>query len=512
MTWVPIRNLGQYGVLKDQAAYELPDNALTDAKNFRFVNGYAERVKGHIQLSNTPAVTPYFVSPLRTSATRFVLHAGTAAAYVDDGTTLTDITGTPFTGGIDDRHVGASFSGNYIITNGVDVPQYWTGSTAANFATLTGWDTTYRCKSILGFGAYLVALGISISGTSYPHMYKWSGQGTAGAIPTTWDHTDPATLAGETDIAESSDLIVDGAPLGDLIVVYKEQSTWAIRNVGGDKVLDHFRLKGDSGLLARGCIGRTPRGHVLLVPGDVVIHDGMSEPVSILDDAMRRYLTLNIDSTYYARSFVVSNPKFKEVWICFPEVGYDVCTKAIVWSWKTGSLGLRDLPNATYGASGLVPESAGSTIDELVGSIDGLDGAIDAREDNPSESRLVLATTSPSILLADSGQTFLGSDFTAYIERTGLTFGDMSRTKEVRGVRLDVDADEGTQLTIRLASAMKSNAAPTWTADRTYTVGEDDAVDIITSGKLIGYHIESTSSNAWRVKSIAFDVRAGGWF
>lgn len=507
MTWVTIRDVGAIGVAADQGAADLPPNALTDAQNVRLSGGYVERIRGEVQYSNTPLVTPYFVTPFVTPSARFICHAGLVAVYVDDGSTMTDITGPALTGAIGDRWAGGSFSGNLIMNNAANVPMYWTGNTASNLAALTGWDASWRCKSIGGFGAYLVALNVTKGSDNYPHMYKWSDQAAAGSIPTSWDEADETKLAGERDIAETADLIVDGAPLNDMLVVYKERSTWAIRNVGGSKVLDHQRLRGDTGLVSRGCIAQTPVGHVLFVPGDVVLHDGAA-PRSILDSRMRRYLSSNIDATYYARSFVVANPKFSEVLVCFPEVGRQVCTKAISWNWETQALGLRDLNNVTYGCAGLIPEVAQDTFDSSSGSFDDDTGMFDSSENNPSETRLVFSTTAPSIVLVDSGTNFAGTSFTAYIERTGLTFDQPDRLKTVIGVRPDIDAASGTEISVEVCGAMKIGATPTWAAARTFTVGEDDELDIVASGKYIGYRISASAH--FRVRNIAFNVRFGG--
>ena len=108
----------------------------------RFANGFASRVRGTTQVFDAPAVTPYFISPYTTSTTRFWLHAGLAAVYVDDGTTRTDITGTAPTGAIDDRWTGGTLNGIFVMNNGVDLPKYWVGTIATNLVEMSGvgWD------------------------------------------------------------------------------------------------------------------------------------------------------------------------------------------------------------------------------------------------------------------------------------------------------------------------------------------------------------------------------------
>jgi len=80
--------------------------------------------------------------------------------------------------------------------------------------------------------------------------------------------------AGEVDIAETPDLLVDALHLGDALIVYKERSMYAVRYVGYPAIFAVQRLPGDSGMLFRGCGAMTPLGHVVLTAGDVVLNTG----------------------------------------------------------------------------------------------------------------------------------------------------------------------------------------------------------------------------------------------
>ena len=91
------------------------------------------------------------------------------------------------------------------------------------------------------------------NGTHYPHMMKWSAAAIPGAIPHSWDSTDVTLDAGEVDIAETPDLMVDALPLGDAMIVYKERSMYAVRYVGYPSILPCSGFHGDSGMLFRGC-------------------------------------------------------------------------------------------------------------------------------------------------------------------------------------------------------------------------------------------------------------------
>jgi hypothetical protein len=128
------------------------------------------------------------------------------------------------------------------------------------FANLTGWDATWRCKSLRPFKQYIVALDVTKAGTRYANMVKWSAAAVPGALPTSWDATDATKDAGEQDIAETTDVLIDQLQLGDINVLYKERSMYAMQYIGQPFVWRFYRLPGEVGMLARGVQSTRRRG------------------------------------------------------------------------------------------------------------------------------------------------------------------------------------------------------------------------------------------------------------
>jgi hypothetical protein len=82
------------GVVKDVPPSELAANQWSDALNVRFFNGLAQR-RGGIREAGwtTPLILPYALETFVTSTgARFIVQAGIAKVYVDDGSTQTEIT------------------------------------------------------------------------------------------------------------------------------------------------------------------------------------------------------------------------------------------------------------------------------------------------------------------------------------------------------------------------------------------------------------------------------------
>lgn len=500
------------GLNSDLTPEELGAGVWTVADNMRFRNGYAERYRGTAAVFTTPSITPYFIQPYTTSTARFWVYAGLTAVYADDGTTRTDITGTAPTGAIDDKWTGGVLNGVLVLNNGKDLPTFWGGDTALNLATLTGWNAAWKAESIRPFKNFIIALGITKTTTKYPHMVKWSDIAVPGAIPTSWDETNPALDAGENDLAETSDILVDCLPLGDANIIYKERSMYAMTYVGAPYIFRFQRLPGDSGMLAKGCGVATPVGHVVLTAGDVVVNTGQGAQ-SISNGIIRDYIFKNISTQYYKRSFVTANPQKSEVWICFPYGESETCNKAAVWNWESKVWGVRSLTNVTYGAFGQVTLPTTSVTWGTDSDTWGTDSSSwNENEYSPAEARLVMTHTNPLISLADTGTTDFGALITSTLERTGMDFGDSYSVKTIRSIRPRIDGVSGETLSIQVGAAMTPDASPVWQTAQTFTIGSDIKIDSFATGRFLSVRFTNTNYGAWRMKSFDVDyVNAGAY-
>jgi hypothetical protein len=512
MTWQTIPASGKVGVIKDQSPQEIDPSGWTDAQNMRFIDGWAERVHGYSTIFNAPVLTPYFVTPYTTSTARFWVYAGTTNVAVDDGTTRTDITpASPFSGTQDNRWTGGSLNGVLVLNNGVQQPQYWAGNVANKLANLTAWNAAWTCSAMRPFKNFLVALNVTKSGTNYPNMVKWSSAADPGTLPVTWDTADPTHEAGELDLAETPDVMVDCLPMGDMNVIYKERSMYSMMLSGDTNIFRFQRLPGDVGMLARGCAVQVPMGHVVLAAGDVILHNGQG-PQSLLQGRMRTWLQNNMDSTYYSRSFVTTNPKRNEVLICFPVAGSSLPSLALVWNWKDDTIGFRDITNVTYGATGQVNYTASNTWTGDSDTWNNDSSAWNANEYSPAEARLIMTRSTPDLVIVDTGSLFGASAPSAYIERTGMTFGDTERIKVLKGVVPRVDAPAGTVLTIQAGGSMDAETPAAYQSTATYTVGSTRKADVFATGRFLSLKISSSGAQPWRIKSYDVDVDMRGRF
>lgn len=519
MPIVRVPNAGQAGVNKDLSQHEMPIQAWSDARNIRFLDGYAYQFYGHGQVYGTPSVEPYHLLPVVVGTSRYWLYAGLAKVYaatITGGAAVhTNITRQ--TAGVDVDYAGAAnawtstlLGGIPILNpgNAVDPPQMWDLNLANKLVELTNWPASTYCKSMRGYKNYLVALNITKTTTQYPFMVKWSHPAVPGAVPVSWDETDTTKDAGEFDLAEGYDPIVDGMALRDSFMIYKEASVWRMDFTGGPYVFRFSKVLGTSGAMNRNCIVEVDGFHFVLSGSDIIVHDGQ-QAVSVLDKQTRRWLFKNIDVDGSDKCFVFKNPFFNEVFACFPAIGSTVPDMAIVWNYKDKTISIRELPNVHHAACGPVDNGLAGTwaqdSDPWSSDLTLWNGP----DFVPSPVRCLMGSSSTKLYMLDSSASFDGVLPTAYLERRGLSFDAPEKMKLVRGVRPRITGNPGETVKVSVGSQADPWEDPTYT-EMTHTIGSTVANDCLVSGRYISVKFATGTAYQWRLDSYDLDVEPGG--
>lgn len=494
------------GIVADEVSHELAENVCTDGNNVRFRDGYVRKTEGYAATLTTPVVVPYHIANLQNSGSNYWVHVGANAAYSDDGSTQTNITGTALTGSPNQKITSCVLGGVLIINNQADRPKYWAGS--GNLANLTGWTSTHRCKALRSFKNYLIALNVTKGSTNYASMVKWSHAAAPGFIPDSWDESDATKDAGELDVAETDDEIVDGLALGNTFIIYKQRSRYGMQYLGNNSIFRVFKLPGGFGALTQNCVADTPNGHVVLTNGPDVIRHYANEPQSIIQGKWRRWLESNIDPSNYGNSFVVSNRDKSEVWVCIPTTGNTWPNVALVWNWNDDTWTKIAIPSLTHAHfGGYQPRSdTWATVSGTWASISRPWKSIDV------STRLLASSANTKLYLMDEGDTADGSNFTATFSRVGLSFGDPDTRKVHRGVTMRVDADAGTVLSVEGANSDDVEGPYSYSSAVTYTAGTSRKADFFVSGRFVGFKVTSTGAGQWRLKSVGHDIKPAGNF
>jgi hypothetical protein len=507
---LPIKECGK-GVNKDLLPSELAPGFWSDALNVEFSDGFARQRKGVQAVYTTPTAVPYFLLTYNTATARFLVQASTTSVFVDDGSTRTDITGPALTGGRDDRWTGGDLNGVLILNNGVDAPMYWNGDTATNLASLPAWPAGYTADWCRVFKNYVVFGGLTKAGVKYPTLVLWGDSADPGSVPTTY--TSAATNDAGEDPVEAIGPLIDALQLGDVLVLYGQEGRTAMQYIGGSDVFRFPRLPGKDGLRFRACVAQTPKGHVFLSNGDVMLHNG-GDAVSIAQGRIREWIFSTLDTTNGNRAFLTLNPQRSEVWIVFPSTGNSDCNTIAAWNWNDDTWAIHSISNVVYGTSGIVASAlAGGTWATDSATWDSDVTTWDQDEFNSNEARLILATSTPLIGLGNTGSSDFGSSFSWHLERKGIRPSDADQNLILRATRWAIKGTAGTTASIYHGSAPTADATPTYATAATYTQGVSNWVNAIAKrGRYLAVKASGTSGQLLALRSFEMDIRGGGQF
>lgn len=515
MSMARIPNCGAAGVIKDLSVHELPLGAWTDAQNIRFLDGYASQFLGHGEVYNSPSFTPQYIMPVLVAGARYWIYTTAAKQFavtnIAGVTTHTDISHITPRAGVVNNWTGTVFAGIPILNAGdtATVPMYWDQNLANKFKDLLNWPAATYCKSLKSYKNFLIALNVTKGSTNYPYMVKWSSLADPGALPSTWDPADATKEAGENDLAEGQDHIVDGLQLRDSFMIYKQSSIWRMDFVGGAYVFRFSKVLGTSGAMNRNCIVELDGFHCVLTGEDVIVHDGQSSN-SVLDKMSRRFLFQNIDVDSKSRCFLVKNPFLNEVLICYPSIGSSVCDQAMVWNYVDKTVSFRQLPQVNHANFGAVDSTLGGNWNQDSDPWDADLTAWNGPDYTPDSARVLMASALTKIYMLDASATFDGVNPAAYLERRGLSLGAAETVKLVREVRPRILGNNGETVTIKVGGSDDPYAQPSYGPAMTHVIGKTVANYCFVSGRYIAVRIESGTALNWRLDSYDLDIVNGG--
>lgn len=510
---VQVTNCGQ-GVNKDVMPSELPPGMWSDVLNIEFANGLGFVRRGFQSVYTTPTAVPYFLEHFTANGTtRYLIQASTATVFVDDGSTRTDVTPVSApTGGRDDRWTGGVLNGVPVLNNGVNAPMYWNGDPATKFAGISGWTAGDLVKVLRPYSYYLVGLGYTPSGgTIKPYRVIWSNAAEPGSLPTTFA-AGVMNDAGAQDLTEAGTL-VDCLSLGPWNIIYGKEGRYLMQYIGGNDVFRFVPLPGKDGLLAPGCVVSTPVGHVFFTGQDVMVHTG-ADARSIATGRISNWLTSSIDPTNAQRSFLTTCPQRNQVWVCFPQTGSSDCNRAAVWNWKDDTWTIYSLPNVTWAAAGMVSSaiSGGKWSDDSSAWSSDVT-SWDQDEFATNTARLVIATSTPQLGLANTGSTDFGTAINAYRERRGIRPSQGGEKFAISASRWMFSGTAGQSCAVYHGAATTSDADPVYTNGSTHTEGATDWVSSFSRmGRYLAVKTAETADNSLSLRSFELDVRGGSKF
>lgn len=298
-----IQNFAKVGLIEDRPGHVNPPGAMKKAINilpagdrlepFFPISGSFSGLKGASGYHTTVAAAKRL----------FPLYSDSHAAYtfafsndariwmVDNANVSTDIT----------RTVGGSYIGSNrwdffqhgsmaFFNNGVDTPQVWTTiSSATKLVNLPNWPAATTCKVLVKYKDFFIALGVTEGGIVRNSMMKWSSPAPVDTYPTSWDDTNPSTLAGEFTLPGTNSPVLDAIVFNDVLYIFKPDCVIAVTFVGGNEIFYPRLLTSSWGILSKHCICEV-EGNLAVITsdGDIGFISGV-EVKSIIRDRLEEH-------------------------------------------------------------------------------------------------------------------------------------------------------------------------------------------------------------------------------
>lgn len=531
MPIIPIRNLGQTGVVTDNSAYNIPLTGFSAGFNVRFDEGRVSRAPIFRTIKDSLGFTPRFAYGI-VPATGFdtVVMASDAWVIKEYASgTVSDVSGS-ITGSSDPRPYTGTSLADVTYINRVDrVPVYRT-STGTNFADLPNWDSTHRCKSLRSYGDQLIALNMTEGSTNFPTRVRFSDITTANSVPGSWDATDTTKSAGFNDLVQIPTEIIDGMSLGSNFIIYSSDQTWLMEFVGGTFIFNFRKLFNDAGVINQNCVVEAEGKHYVFGPFDIYLHDGTSKQ-SICDERTKNFIYSNLNNNNSDVCFAQHNPTLNEIYFCYMSGDSRVefpnanrCNRAAVYNYRANTWSFMDMPNvssgtianvnsvSTYANSTTTYQLTGGTYYSQEDSFDR--HVIMVGEDQSSDG--ITSDKMYGVDLSDTGQIAFQLDVEAtkppYLERTGIDLdeGGLAARQYVVVTRLYPQCDTintaDTTLTFEFGASDIPRATPVYGTPAVYDIPTEHKIDSRAAGRYLSYRMTLADDDYKDFELSGFDI------
>ncbi len=500
------------GFAPDPVDLQLPDGFFSDSRNFRYRDSAVEKCKGQSAVFGSLSVTPMWAASIGDGVTSYWLYGNEAVLYATDGTTHANVSSASYNAGPDLGYTGGQFHGFQIINDSVLPPASWQPSLSNTVQQLANWPASTFCKVIRPFRDQLIALRLTESGVYNPRVLRWSDIAGVGALPGSWDYTDPTNFAGRTEIGETEDYLIDCLPMRDVNIVYKQFSTYLMQPIQTNDAFAFRQLFSQAGLLSENCVRAFGAQHFVVTTDDIILHDGANIQ-SIADKRVKHWFFSTLNASRYQRTWVAPDFKNQTMWVGFCETGNDFPNLALCWDWANDSWFVRELgANMSHAAVGIVIGSE-LTFDGLVGTFDAQTQTFDESTFTPFSNRLVLFNAAAKAAYqAESGETFNGSAMTCYATRSnvGLT-RDLGSIKRVQRIFPKVIGTAGDTFQVYVGAKSVPDGATTFSGPFNLTVGTDYKIDCRVSARWITLKFQYAGANTIRLAGFDCEFVHDGW-
>jgi hypothetical protein len=567
MSNLPLRKLGEVGVIPDANPYDLPPNAFSDCSNVIFDEGVVLRAPVFKQLF--PAIRSSIaindmVGTINASTVNYDSAEGApvddvrfVSSYADPvaGETLFicdqsgEVRGYP-NGNLQFLHPGSGLVSNenpwthaqvsglsFMARKGM-VPYVRAIRDQNNFSPLVGdWPSTDSCAVMRSYNDFAIALNVTKGTSQYPTMVKWSNPIAYGDTPADvlWDASNPNFISGENVLGEMTSAIRDGLALGSQFILYSKEQVWQMEYTGSTFVFNFRKLFPTGGIVNTNCVVEVDGKHFVFGEDDLYVHDGISKQ-SIADGRCRRYVFKSLDRAKLNACFVQHDPVSNLIIFAYPSkqpgmayAGTQFCNRAAIYNYRTDTWSFMDLPNCVGGASVNLVLAANLYLENGPDIPDLYDTS--ATSSQGQAPRLSVMLSAPHVPAGVTESRVFAFDLPtanvvrlpahpetlkdAWVQREGIDLDDPGLALKLRSYKFinnivpQMDYEDGVNTIRWRVGAFDKPKDPTvWYSDQEYSPLVDYKLDMRVGGRYLSYRVDIKGIEPFRFGGFDAEVVA----
>lgn len=562
MANLPLRTLGEVGVIADANPYDLPLNAYSDCNNVVFNEGRISRAPVFKQLFpairsalswddatgdwNSDTNTYQAAQGTSPSDARFVgsfadPSEGEVVFVCDaDNTIRSYQAGLPAiigTGTVtnDAPWSHAQVSGLSFLAREGMKPMVRNIITDTEYSALgNDWGEADTAAVVRPYLDFAIMLNVTKGAQSYPTMVKWCNplQYSLPVGDIAWDPTNTNYVAGENILGDLRTSIRDGLVLGNMFILYAQDQVWMMEYTGSDYVFNFRRLFPTGGIINTNCVVEVEGKHYVFGDNDIYVHDGSSMQ-SIAVNRVRRHIFKTLNRQKRTACFVVHDSLANLVHFCYntivDEAGFkdtQFCNKAATYNYRSNTWSFMDLPNVVGGAEANLDLNV-TAYPQLGDTYDVYNTAYTAFTDQKPKITVMLSSDSGVSGLTES--RVYGLDIPsyglltlpvepeaykpAYVERVGMDLDDAGLGLPIRSYKavtsivpqMSFDSSKGT-FTWTIGSNDISTEPVVWRVVKDFDPEHGYKMDMNVAGRYLAYRVDIDTINNFRLSGVDMDV------
>jgi hypothetical protein len=509
------RNMGQVGVVSDLAPWDLPDNALSDGRNFRVSAGKIQASGGSKLMSQSGAGSELGhidQTKMFNGENEWVV-CGADGIYVFNGVAFDKIYSVS---GLNPDLWSTCKIGRVIFFNHPDhMPLFWISDDEQLGApeplpwspTVADWQAQ-GCKArvLASHRNFLFAMNTTEIENGETNYYtdriRWSHPVEPNGIPYTWEpanNADKSSLAGYVTLGRGGE-IIGGESMRDAFVVYSAEAVNILDYTGDALMWRRRTVSQTAGLIGKEAVEEVRGNHYFMAADDIIIFDG-NQAQSLLHNRLRKRYANTIDTVNLKNSFCFHNKTFNEIWFCYPEKGHTYPTTALAYNYRDNTMAIRDLSlekefrHAHYG------KTTGSDLTwntvETEWSSERSSWRLGGQ--NPFDG-MSLAVSGDNVYNVDTQTP--DEDITTFVERQQMPVAGHDTNTTV--TRLYPQVEGSSTVKVSVGSHQHAGDGVAWAKPVDFTASEDRKVDIRSTGELHSFKVEGKAKDNFNLTG--FDV------